>query len=89
MFRFSLFLFLAMQVPALATEPPKQAPSGAYVMDPTHPSPTWNINHFGLSNCTERFTTVSASLDWNTEQPDAALMTSAEEIPRSEKGLSA
>lgn len=72
MFRFSLLLFLAMQVPAIATETPKQAPSGAYVTDPTHTSLTWKISRFGLSNYTARFTTVSASLDWNTEQPETS-----------------
>jgi polyisoprenoid-binding protein YceI len=72
MFRLTLLLFLATQAPALAAEPQKPAPSGTYVADPTHTSLTWKINHFGLSNYTARFGAVSASLDWNAQQPDAS-----------------
>ncbi|GEO84265.1 MULTISPECIES: YceI family protein [Alphaproteobacteria] len=69
MYRFALILPLVIQAPAVAAQSVKPAPSGSYVTDPTHTSLTWRVSHFGLSNYTARFAAVSASLDWNAEQP--------------------
>ncbi|NML77011.1 YceI family protein [Rhizobium sp. S-51] len=69
MHRLALLLLLAAPIPALAGQPAKPAPSGTYVTDPAHTSLTWRISHFGLSNYTARFATVTANLEWDAEHP--------------------
>jgi polyisoprenoid-binding protein YceI len=45
------------------------APSGEYVLDPTHVSVLWSLSHTGLSNYTARFDSVSGALDFDPENP--------------------
>jgi len=62
------FMFLA----ACATPPvvaPTAAPTGNYVLDPTHASVTWSLSHAGLSNYTARFDTISGALNFNPDTP--------------------
>lgn len=47
-------------------------PSGDYVVDPTHASVTWKVNHLGLSNYTARFTNLDATVSYNAETPAAS-----------------
>lgn len=69
MYKLALVFLLAAPVQALAEAATKPAPSGTYVSDPAHTSLTWRISHFGLSNYTARFSTVSANLAWDAENP--------------------
>lgn len=53
----------ATAAPAEEAAPaPEMGPAGTYVLDPTHASLTWKVNHFGLSNYTARFTKMDATL---------------------------
>lgn len=54
-------------VPALASDVP--VPSGAYKLDPTHASLTWQVSHLGLSNYTARFTKFDIALTLDVENP--------------------
>jgi polyisoprenoid-binding protein YceI len=45
-------------------------PSGTYVLDPTHASLIWKVDHLGLSDYTARFTDFEATLSYNAENPD-------------------
>ncbi len=56
-----------LALPAAAQE--LSIPSGTYALDPTHTSVVWKVSHFGLSNYTGRFETVSGSIDLNAENP--------------------
>ncbi|MEO1193885.1 MAG: YceI family protein [Pseudomonadota bacterium] len=44
-------------------------PSGTYVMDPTHTSVTWKVDHLGLSKYTARFTEFTGEITLNAEDP--------------------
>lgn len=48
---------------------PVNAPSGEYTLDPNHTEVTVQARHFGLSNYTLRFNTVSGRLNFNAEDP--------------------
>lgn len=50
-------------------------PSGKYVLDPTHASLTWKVNHFGLSNYTARFTDFDIALDLDVEDVEKSAVT--------------
>lgn len=45
-------------------------PSGTYVLDPTHASVTWKVNHMGLSHYTARFTRFDATLNLDAAKPE-------------------
>ncbi len=57
---------------ACATPPvlePAAAPTGNYILDPTHASVTWSLSHAGLSNYTARFDDISGVLDFDSAAP--------------------
>lgn len=51
------------------------APSGAYKLDPTHASITWQVKHMGLSNYTARFTKFDIELNLDVETPANSTVT--------------
>ncbi|MDX1293776.1 MAG: YceI family protein [Hyphomonas sp.] len=72
------------QAPAAATATPaaeeaiaapEMGPAGTYVLDPTHASLVWKVNHFGLSNYTARFTRLDATLEFNPDDASATSLT--------------
>lgn len=68
------FALAACTQPAAPPAPPPAAPvvnvaSGAYTLDPNHTTVTVRVKHFGLSNYTLRFNTVSGALNFNAEDP--------------------
>ncbi len=54
---------------------PEMGPAGTYVLDPTHASLVWKVNHFGLSNYTARFTRLDATLEFNPDDASATSLT--------------
>lgn len=48
------------------------APAGTYVLDKTHASLVFRVNHLGMSNYTARFTKLDAELRFNPEDPDSS-----------------
>lgn len=54
-----------------------QIPSGKYVLDPTHASLVWKINHFGLSNYTARFTKFDISLNLNVNSAEKSVVSAS------------
>ncbi len=50
-------------------------PSGTYVLDPTHASIVWKVNHMGLSNYTARFTKFDATLNFDAAAPQNSTLT--------------
>lgn len=62
--------------PAETAEPaPEIGPAGTYVLDPTHASLTWTVDHFGLSSYTARFTKMDATLEFNPDDANATSLT--------------
>lgn len=57
---------LAFSTPAAAE---LSIPSGTYLMDPTHTSVHFKVNHLGLSNYTARFTEFKGALQLDAENP--------------------
>lgn len=55
--------------------PKIEAPAGTYVLDPTHASITWKVNHLGLSNYTARFTKMDATLTFDPAHPELTTVT--------------
>ena len=53
---------------------PELGPAGTYDLDPTHASLTWQVNHFGLSNYTARFTGISGTLEFDPEDLSASVL---------------
>lgn len=51
------------------------APSGTYVLEPTHASLVWKVNHFGLSNYTSRFTKFDISLNLDVDDVENSSVT--------------
>lgn len=51
------------------------APAGAYTLDKTHASLTFQVMHLGLSNYTARFTDFDASLNFDPANPTASTVT--------------
>jgi len=49
-----------------------EAPAGTYVLDKTHASLVFRVNHLGMSNYTARFTRIDAELQFNPENPSAS-----------------
>jgi polyisoprenoid-binding protein YceI len=66
-------LFLSVATLSACASAPETAlsaaPSGEYVLDPTHVSVLWSLSHTGLSNYTARFDSVSGALDFDPENP--------------------
>ena len=58
-----------------AAPAPEMGPAGTYVLDPTHASLVWTVNHFGLSNYTARFTKMDATLEFNPDDASATSLT--------------
>lgn len=54
---------------------PQDLPSGEWRLDPRHSSVTWGARHFGLSWVTGRFDTADATLDFDPEYPERAMLT--------------
>lgn len=70
----ALLIAAVMPITAFAEDTKSPArlegiPSGEYVMDNTHASLVWKINHFGLSNYTARFGQFDAKLDFDAQNP--------------------
>jgi polyisoprenoid-binding protein YceI len=64
---------LLLAAPGLAfaqMTPVQDMPAGVYVLDDSHTSLTWRVNHLGLSNYTARFTKMSAELTFNPANPE-------------------
>lgn len=73
----ALSLFTACNTIAAAIAPEATAEraalkSGAYVLDNSHTAVTFKINHLGFSNYVGRFETVTASLDFDEDDPSSA-----------------
>ncbi|MCI4663581.1 MAG: YceI family protein [Neomegalonema sp.] len=66
---------LAFAAPVAAQE--IAAPSGSYVLDPTHTSVTWRVKHIGLAPYTARFEKVDMKLELNVEDPSKSKITAA------------
>lgn len=67
----------------IAPRPAKtEAPAGTYVLDPTHASLTFRVDHLGLSKYTARFTKLDARLDLDPKTPSRSQV-SATVDPRS------
>ncbi|MFQ6550083.1 YceI family protein [Aestuariibius sp. 2305UL40-4] len=64
---------MTLALPAAAQE--LQVPSGTYTLDPTHTSVVWKVSHFGLSNYTGRFETISGLLELDAESPAESVVT--------------
>lgn len=68
-----LLSFAAFAVLTGCATPPVQsplaAPSGNYILDPTHTSVVWSLSHAGLSNYTARFDNISGALDYDPQNP--------------------
>lgn len=47
-----------------------QTTSGAYDLDPTHTSVTWQVSHLGLSLYTARFDKAAGVLNFNSAKPE-------------------
>ena len=52
-----------------------QLPSGAWALDAAHSSVTWQVRHMGLSLYTARFEAISASLNFDADDPTASQLT--------------
>ncbi|EAS48636.1 YceI family protein [Aurantimonas manganoxydans SI85-9A1] len=50
-------------------------PAGTYVADPLHTNVLWKVKHFGLSTYIGRFSTISATLELNSEDPAQSSLT--------------
>ncbi len=50
-------------------------PSGTYVLEPTHASLVWKVNHFGLSNYTSRFTKFDILLNLDVDNVEQSSVT--------------
>jgi len=50
------------------------APSGAYVLDPSHASLLFRVNHLGFSRYTGRFARFDAKLELDTANPSASTL---------------
>jgi polyisoprenoid-binding protein YceI len=68
--------------PAAPTPVATVAPAGAYVLDPTHASLIFRVNHLGFSQYTGRFTKFDAKLDFAPADP-AQMKLTATVDPRS------
>lgn len=53
----------------------KEMPAGAYTLDDTHASLTWQVSHIGLSNYTARFTDIDAEIDYNPDDITKSVVT--------------
>lgn len=66
----ALIVSLALLTAAPALAAPLDAPSGKYVVDPTHTSVTWRVKHLGLSNYTARFTKIASTVELDAASPE-------------------
>lgn len=90
MLRYALPAFAAISLSACSTLAATLAPeatqeraalkSGAYALDNTHTAVTFKIDHLGFSNYVGRFETVSASLDFDADAPEAAQLEAIIEV---------
>lgn len=76
----ALALAACTQPQTKAPDPPPapvaiDAPSGEYVLDPTHTSVLARATHFGLSHYTLRLADVSGALNFNAEDPTKSTVT--------------
>lgn len=53
------------------------APAGQYELDPTHASLSFSVNHLGLSNYSVRFTSYTATLQFDPAQPGQSSITAS------------
>lgn len=60
------------KAPAAPSAPVVDAPAGTYVLDKTHASLVFRVNHLGMSNYTARFTKIDAELHFNPDDPDSS-----------------
>jgi polyisoprenoid-binding protein YceI len=71
-------LLLLVNVPverAPAAVPVTEAPTGTYVLDRTHASLIFRVNHLGFSNYTARFTKLDAVLQFDPTKPESMSVT--------------
>jgi polyisoprenoid-binding protein YceI len=70
----TLTLLAALIVTACVTPTtdPTRLPAGEWELDPAHVSATWQVRHMGLSWYTGRFDQLSASLDFDPQNPQDA-----------------
>lgn len=73
----ALALSTALLVTACATPTTDLTvlPSGAWELDAAHSSVTWQVRHMGLSLYTARFEAVSATLDFDADNPENSQIT--------------
>ncbi|WP_309605053.1 YceI family protein [Phenylobacterium sp.] len=55
--------------PAIAAPVPPQPPAGAYILDKTHTSVTFRVNHLGFSRYTARFSSIDGRLKFDPAAP--------------------
>ena len=67
-----LLLLAACATPSVD---PARLPAGNWALDTEHASVIWRVRHLGLSWYTGRFDSVSASLDFDPADPQAAQLT--------------
>lgn len=73
---FYLILLVFISLPAYAEKIPyTQMPKGNYVLDMSHTSLVWRVNHHGFSKYTARFTQMKADLNFNPEKPEDSSLT--------------
>jgi polyisoprenoid-binding protein YceI len=51
-----------------------EAPSGKYVVDLSHASIVWKVNHMGLSNYVARFAKFDATLNFDAAKPELSTL---------------
>lgn len=60
---------LTPSMPLMAQAAPLSVPAGEYVLEKTHASLTWKINHMGLSYYTARFTSFDSTINLDPKTP--------------------
>jgi polyisoprenoid-binding protein YceI len=61
-------------LPRAATPPPAELPAGSYRLDPEHATLLIRIDHLGFSTLVGRFDRFDATLDFDLEHPEAAML---------------
>jgi polyisoprenoid-binding protein YceI len=60
---FVVFVLCGMQFAGAESPPPLAVPAGTYVLEKTHASLLWRVDHMGMSNYTARFKSFDARVD--------------------------
>lgn len=67
-------------VPRAEPATPAELPAGSYRIDPEHAALLFKIDHLGFSQLVGRFDRFDATLDFDPEQPEAAVLTVLVEV---------